>query len=145
MGREFKALYCNLFSFKKGIRLEYKPEVCLPNILNIPTTITKAAGMLLFILLYFFFPAAVESLPLPSLDIAGPSLPEDIPGAQKNTSKDFIYLFIYFPFGMQCQIFSKHFPRDSTPINSSHILFLTFHTLSAVLSTDLQVLPQESG
>lgn len=45
---------------------------------------------------------------------------------------------------IKCQIFSKHFPRDSPSINSSHIYRLTLHTLSAVLPTAPLVLLQES-
>lgn len=143
MGREFKALNYNLFSFKKGIRLEHKPEICLPSILNIPTTKNKSSRYVTFYFIVFIFPSC-SGVPS-SLDTAGPSLPEDIPGAKKNTSKEPFFFFIWNAVDyIKCQIFSKHFPRDNTPINSSHI-HLTFHTLSTVLPTDLLVLLQESG
>lgn len=147
MGREFKVLYCNLCSFNKGIRFEHKPEMSLPNILNIPTTKTKAAGMSVFIVLHLFFLVAVESFPLwIQLDhlCQRTSL-----GLRKTLLKSFFFFLFFCIWNavdyIKCQIFSKHFSRDSTPINSSHIHFLTFHALSAVLSTDLLVLPHESG
>lgn len=91
MGREFKALNYNLFSFKKGIRLEHKPEMCLPSILNIPTTKNKSSRYVTFYFIVFIFPSC-SGVPS-SLDTAGPSLPEDIPGAKKNTSKEPFFFF----------------------------------------------------
>lgn len=56
----------------------------------------KSSTCVIFYFIVFIFPSC-RGVP-PSLNTAGPSLPEDIPGAQKNTSKE---LFGFFAFGMQ--------------------------------------------
>lgn len=95
------------------------------------------------ILLYLFFLLAVESLPFRiQLDhlCQRTSL-----GLRKTLLKSWGFLCILNAIDyIKCQIFSKHFPRDSSPMNSSHICCFTSHMPSAVPSTYPPVLLLES-
>lgn len=97
--------------------------MCFPKTLSIPTTKTKAALVSFFILWYLFFLVAVESLPLrirPDHLCQRTSL-----GLRKTLLKSFFFLFFFFIWNAvdytKCRIFSRHFPRDDAPTNSSHI------------------------
>lgn len=142
--RELKALYFNLFSFKKAIRLEYEPEVCLPKTLSIPTTKTKAA--LVSFLFYCIYFSELQGSPSPLWIQMDHLCQRTSLGLREMLLKSFFSSFCIQNAVdyIKCQIFSKHFPRDSPSINSSHIYRLTLHTLSAVLPTAPLVLLQES-